>query len=71
VLNIAYAATTKYLDWSRPPEICSLFLAAACALMPGMCFLAAFDRRLRHGLAAPVVCVLAGVVGVLLARISL
>ena len=69
LINLAYAATVKYLEWSRPPEICSLLLAAACALMPGMCFAAAFDRRWRHGFAAPVVCVLAGVVGVLVGRI--
>jgi len=69
LLNIAFAATTKYLGWSHPPEICSRLLAVACALMPATCFLAAFDRRWRHGLAAPVVCVLAGVLGVLVGRI--
>ena len=69
LLNIAYAATVKYLAWSRPPEICSVLLAVSCALMPGMCFLSAFDRRWRHGLVAPVMCVLAGVVGILLGRI--
>ena len=69
VLNIAYATTVKYLEWSRPPEVCSLLLAASCALMPGVCFLAAVDRRWRHGFAAPVLCVLAGVVGVLAGRI--
>jgi len=69
LLNIAYAATVKYLEWSQPPEICSRLLAVACALMPATCFLAAFDRRWRHGFAAPVICVLAGVVGVLAGRI--
>jgi|SRR5205809_212234 len=69
LLNLAYAVTVKYLAWSHPPEICSLLLAGACALMPGMCFLAASDRRWRHGFAAPVACVLFGVLGVLLGRI--
>ena len=69
LINIAYVATVKYLEWSRPPEMCSVMLAAACGLMPAICFLAAMDRRWRHGFVAPVVCVLGGVVGILLGRI--
>jgi len=69
LLNLAYAATVKYLGWSRPPEVCSQLLVVACGLMPATCFAAAIDRRWRHGFVAPVVCVLAGVVGILLGRI--
>ena len=69
LLNIAFAATVKYLGWSRPAEICSQMLMVACALMPATCFAAAIDRRWRHGFIVPVMCVLAGVVGILAGRI--
>ena len=69
LLNIAFAATVKYLEWSRPAEVCSQMLMLACALMPATCFAAAIDRRWRHLFVVPVMCVLAGVVGILVGRI--
>jgi hypothetical protein len=68
-INLGYAATVKYLEWSQPPEMCSRSLVYACALMPAICFAAAIDRRWRHAFAAPVACVLCGVVGILIGRI--
>ena len=69
LLNVAFAATVRYLGWSQPAEICSQLLMVACALMPATCFAAAMDRRWRHVFVVPVMCVLAGVVGILVGRI--
>ena len=69
LLNLAFGVTVKYLGWSRPAEICSQLLMVACALMPATCFAAAMDRRWRHMFVVPVMCVLAGILGILVGRI--
>lgn len=65
LLNVAYAMTTRYAGFARPPAWCAWSLAAANVLMPAVCFLSAAWRPMRHLFVVPVACVLAGVVGVL------
>lgn len=70
-LNLAFAATVRGLGWVHPWPGASLSLAAANILMPAVCFLAGWKPSFRHLFFIPVGCVLVGIVGVLLARVSL
>ena len=68
LLNLAFALTAMG-GLSRPPMFSAVALATAAALMPGVCYLAAWRKPLRHLFAVPVVCVLIGVVGLLVGRV--
>ena len=67
-LNLAFAVTVRQPGWAPISPVPGVALAAAQALMPLLCFLAAWRKPLRHGLVLPVVCVATGVAGLLLGR---
>jgi hypothetical protein len=70
LLNLAYALTLHVIGWPAPPAGLSWALAAAGALMPGVCYLAAWRMPLRRLFALPVGCVLLAVGGLLWWRIQ-
>jgi hypothetical protein len=67
-LNLGFALTVRRFGWHAPPAA-AVALAAANALMPAVCFLAAWRPPLRRLFFVPVGCVLAAVVGLLWQRI--
>ena len=69
-LNLAFAWTVTRPDWQPGSPLPSVALVAAQALMPLVCFGAALRKPLRHLFFLPVGCVLAGVGGLLLERLS-
>lgn len=68
LLNLSYALTIRGLHWPAPPPAASWALAAAGALMPATCYLAAWRDSFRRLFVIPVGCVLIGVVGLLWQR---
>jgi len=69
ILNVLYAVTVARLGWEVRWPVGSWGLAITGVLMPGVCFLAAWRKPLRHLFVVPVVCVTAGIVGLLVGRI--
>ena len=69
-LNLGYAVTVTHLRWPAPATLASVALAAANVLMPMACALAAWRPPLRHLFDVPVSCVLAGITGLLWARLA-
>lgn len=64
-INLAFVLTVDVMKWSQPPIACAYALAAANVLMPGICFLSAWKKPFRQLFFIPVLCVLAGIAGVL------
>jgi hypothetical protein len=70
LLNLGYTLTLRYLGWPQPHALASVALAASTFLMPLVCMLAAWRKPLRHLFVVPTSCLLAGVVGLLWARVG-
>ena len=68
-LNFAFAWTVRDLGWRPDSPVPAAALAIAQALMPLVCFLAAWRQPLRHLFFLPVGCVLVGAGGILLGRL--
>lgn len=68
-LNLAFAWTAKQSGWRPPSAIPAVTLAAAQALMPLVCYLAAWRPGMRRLFFLPVSCVLVGAGGLLLGRV--
>src|SRR5215471_5797725 len=60
-LNLGYALTIRSLGWPAPPAAVSWTLIADAALMPAVCYLAAWRESLRHLFTIPVLLVVIGV----------
>jgi hypothetical protein len=69
ILNVLYAVTVARLGWDVRWPVGSWGLAAAGVLMPGVCFLTAWRKPLRHLFVVPVICVVMGIGGLLIGRI--
>jgi hypothetical protein len=69
LLNLAFAWTVHNPGWRPDSSVPAAALAAAQALMPLVCYLAAWRQPLRHLFFLPVSCVLVGVAGLLLERV--
>lgn len=67
-LNLGFTLTVRRLGWTAPPAAC-VALASAIVLMPGVCYLAAWRKPMRHLFVLPVGAVLVGVVGLLYQRV--
>ncbi len=70
LLNLSFAVTTLFPGWSTPPAWSAYALASAIVLMPGICFLSAWKKPLRHLFFLPVLAVLIGVGGMLWGRVA-
>ena len=68
-LNLAFAWTVGQPGWRPASSVPAAALIGAQALMPLVCFLAAWRKPLRHLFFLPVGCVLAAVAGLLLERL--
>lgn len=68
-LNLAFAWTVHNPGWRPGSFVPAAALAAAQALMPAACYLAAWRPRLRRLFVLPVCCVLVGAGGLLVGRI--
>ena len=71
LLNLAFAVTVHRLGWRPATQWAGAALAAAELLMPAVCFLSAWRPAFRHAFFVPVSCVLLGVAGLLLGRVTL
>ena len=69
ILNVLYAVTVARLGWEVRWPVGSWGLAGAGVLMPGVCFLSAWRKPMRHLFFVPVVCVAVGIGGLLIGRI--
>lgn len=69
LLNLSFAVTTLLPRWDAPPAWAAYSLASAIVLMPGVCFLAAWHKPLRHLFPLPVLAVLIGVGGMIYGRV--
>ena len=69
ILNVLYAVTIARLGWEVRWPVGSWGLAGAGLLMPGVCFLSAWRKPMRHLFVLPVVCVAVGIGGLLFGRI--
>ena len=69
ILNVLYAVTVARLRWEVRWQATSWGLAVAGLLMPGVCFLSAWRKPMRHLFVVPVVCVAVGIGALLIGRI--
>lgn len=69
MLNLAFAWTVHNPGWRPASSLPAASLCSAQALMPLVCYLAAWRQPLRRLFFLPVSCVLVGVGGLLLGRV--
>jgi len=69
LLNLAFAWTVHNPGWRPASSLPAAALIGAQALMPGVCYLAAWRPPMRHLFFLPVACVLVGVGGLLIGRV--
>ena len=70
LLNLSFAVTTLFPGWDAPPAWSAYALASAIILMPGACFLSAWQKPFRHLFFLPVLAVLIGVGGMIFGRLT-
>ena len=66
LLNLAFVFTVRYVGISPPPSVASWLFVAGGITMPTVCFLSAWNRRMRRFFFVPVISLIGAVADLLL-----